>query len=59
MGSVISLMNIIEINDNTTINNKKAKPKLHILSPCLSKNKNNITEKSCNVPWKYNEEYIT
>jgi len=57
MGSVISLMNIIEI-DNTTINNKKAKPKLHILSPCLSKNKNNITEKSCNVPWKYNEEYI-
>jgi len=58
MGSVIRLMNIIEI-DYTIINNKKAKPKLNILSPCLSKNKNNITDKSCNVPWKYNEEYIT
>lgn len=58
MGSIIRLMNIIEINDNTTINNKKAKSKLH-LYPCLSKNKNNYTEKSCNVPWKYNEEYIT
>jgi hypothetical protein len=58
MGSVIRLMNIIEYDDNITTNNKKAK--LHLLSRvCLSKNKDNIPKKSCNVPWKHNEEYIT